>query len=251
MTDGGRRSVRSLSGLRRDSEVMYVPKYEITQANNPGRRGKISGLFENDPEGGLTGSSVRRLSRGVGGSEPEDDDDNDDEDDENPNRLSRSLSQPDYINQAGLYQTGSAGGPSFTNQGSISSREHTGGVSIFERPGFGSVAFRKNMNSTLSNFASFSAQYSSNNNSSNSQQNNRNNRMMEGVLAEEDDNDDGHGKKHRDSIGSASSLDGRSKAQSGSHHKHHRNSNWADDGEPSLGDGKTFLRKSKNPIIPI
>ena len=177
VTDGGKRSVRSLSGLRRDSEVMYVPKYEIAQAGNAGRRGRISGLFENDPDGGRTGSSGRRLSRGVGGSEPEDDNDNEDEDDENGTRLSRSLSQPDYINQAGLYQSGSSGGPRVTNQGSISSREHTGGVSIFERPGFGSVAFRKNMNSTLSNLASFSPQYSINNNSSNSQQNNKNNKL--------------------------------------------------------------------------
>lgn len=86
----GRRSVRSLSGLRRDSEVMFVPKYDANASN----RGKLDGLFENDSGDeenrsyktfqtsssgrGTVGKRAGSIS-GIG--------------------ISRSISQPDYMHE--------------------------------------------------------------------------------------------------------------------------------------------------------
>jgi len=77
----GTKSVRSLSGLKRDDQIMYVQKYEeedATTTDSPGRRGKLSDLE--------------------------------------------------------------------FNQSTSAAAEQ----SLFDRPGFGSVAFRTNMTSTLS-----------------------------------------------------------------------------------------------------
>lgn len=108
MEPGGKRSVRSLSGLQRDSEIMYVPKYELTESN-PGRRGKISGLFNGN------------------------DNNNVEEEEEDEGSDGQQLAVPKNNN----------------NDKSHLPPHST--VSIFERPGFGSVAFRHT--NSLNNFS--------------------------------------------------------------------------------------------------
>jgi Usher syndrome type-1G protein len=74
---GGRRSVRSLQGLRRDSEILYVGTYD-TAADNAGKRGKITDVFD-----------VERIS---------DEEEYADESAEDKyGTLSRSFSQPDFL----------------------------------------------------------------------------------------------------------------------------------------------------------
>lgn len=140
--EDGKRSVRSLSGLRRDNEIMYVPKYDT-----PGRRGRISGLFDEDEQdsgdyggaadidpdsisyatsrsGGTVGKRAGSIS-GIG--------------------ITRSISQPDYMHQVG------------TDSGFTDDTQLPHNIpSIFDRPGFGSVAFRSSMTPTLATFPNFS-----------------------------------------------------------------------------------------------
>lgn len=94
----GKRSLRSLTGLRRDSEVLYAGSYD-TQAGGK-QRGKIGDVFDTEGE------------------------------------LSRSTSEPDF-----LHNTDSGFGDEVLLQEP---------ASIFERPGFGSVAFRNSISATLS-----------------------------------------------------------------------------------------------------
>lgn len=74
----GKRSVRSLQGVRRDSEILYVGTYNSTNGNGTMKRGKITDVFDVDEM-----------------------EDNDDDDDENESRssktMSRAYSQPDFI----------------------------------------------------------------------------------------------------------------------------------------------------------
>lgn len=59
-TEGdGKRSVRNLSGLRRDSEILFVPNGSISSTNS-GKRGKISDVFETD--GRDFGGTLQRSS---------------------------------------------------------------------------------------------------------------------------------------------------------------------------------------------
>ncbi|XP_012271877.1 Usher syndrome type-1G protein homolog [Orussus abietinus] len=106
----GKRSVRSLTGFRRDSEVMYVGTYE-TQAQQQGRRGRVSDVW------GTLGKaqSTPDLLGDRGFSEEEEEDP---EDEEIEPRIA---------------------------EGSILLQEPT---SIFA-PGFGSVAFRRSASTTL------------------------------------------------------------------------------------------------------
>ncbi|XP_053607770.1 pre-mRNA splicing regulator USH1G [Plodia interpunctella] len=97
----GRRSITSLSGLRRDSEVMYVGTFGAGAQ----QRAAVADVFT-DPE-------LR--------SKPS---------------LTRSASQPDFAaaSEAGVAQEVLLQEP----------------ASIFDRPGFGSVAFRRSITATLS-----------------------------------------------------------------------------------------------------
>ncbi|XP_041978278.1 Usher syndrome type-1G protein homolog [Aricia agestis] len=101
----GRRSVTSLSGLRRDSEVMYVGTFGA----GPGARGAVADVFTDAPQ------KPQRTST-----------------------LTRSASQPDFLaaqnEDSGLGQEVLLQEP----------------ASIFDRPGFGSVAFRRSITATLS-----------------------------------------------------------------------------------------------------
>ncbi|CAL1299278.1 unnamed protein product [Larinioides sclopetarius] len=107
----GKRSIRSLSGLLRDSEVLYVPKYD-TQSTTSG------------------GNNQRRHMKDVF---------------DNKSELSRAISEPDF-----LHATDSGFGDD------VPPMEPSG--SIFERPGFGSVAFRNSMSGTLMSLPSTSTE---------------------------------------------------------------------------------------------
>lgn len=74
MEAGGGRSVRSLQGVRRDSEIIYVGTYDNA---GPGKRGKIADVFD-----------VDSLSN---------DEQENDESKERFGTLSRSMSQPDFL----------------------------------------------------------------------------------------------------------------------------------------------------------
>lgn len=89
----GKRSTRSLSGLRRDSEIMYVPKYESN--GNEGEKPRLQDVFHK-----------RELSR-------------------------------------------SASEPGFSAEEEDNDSMITEPSSIFERPGFGSMAFRQTMSGAL------------------------------------------------------------------------------------------------------
>ncbi|VVD04501.1 unnamed protein product [Leptidea sinapis] len=98
----GRRSVTSLSGVRRDSEVMYVGTFGA----GPQQRGNLAQVFtETEPKTNLT----------------------------------RSASQPDFM--AAIQNEDSGLGQEVMLQEP---------ASIFDRPGFGSVAFRRSITATLS-----------------------------------------------------------------------------------------------------
>lgn len=111
----GKKSIRSLTGLRRDSEVMYVGTYE-TQIQQIGRRGKISDVW---------------------------------------GTLSKAQSTPDLL-----------GDRSFDEDAEQRDGDNINGVrdtaflqepaSIFNRPGFGSVAFRRAVKFHLYKFLSTS-----------------------------------------------------------------------------------------------
>ncbi|KAG1651352.1 Usher syndrome type-1G [Nymphon striatum] len=107
-TEGfGKISVRSLSGLRRDSEVMYVPKHD-SQSNGSCASSQ--------------GSSERRRLQDVFRT--------------TTNDISRATSEPDFLYNAG------------TDSGIGEDAVHEPG-SMFERPGFGSVAFRNSISGAL------------------------------------------------------------------------------------------------------
>ncbi|CAH2233009.1 jg698 [Pararge aegeria aegeria] len=98
----GRRSVTSLSGLRRDSEVMYVGTFGA----GPQQRGTVADVF--------TEKEPRKPT------------------------LTRSASQPDFM--AAQNEDSGIGQEVLLQEP----------ASIFDRPGFGSVAFRRSITATLS-----------------------------------------------------------------------------------------------------
>ncbi|XP_068631780.1 pre-mRNA splicing regulator USH1G isoform X1 [Battus philenor] len=98
----GRRSVTSLSGLRRDSEVMYVGTFGA----GPQQRANVADVFAD--------------------TEPK------------KSTLTRSASQPDFL--------AAQGEDSGIGQEVLLQEP----ASIFDRPGFGSVAFRRSITATLS-----------------------------------------------------------------------------------------------------
>ncbi|XP_032524904.2 pre-mRNA splicing regulator USH1G [Danaus plexippus] len=95
----GRRSVTSLSGVRRDSEVMYVGTFGA----GPQQRAPVADVFTDKP------------------------------------LLTRSASQPDFL-------AAQQGEDSGIGQEVLLQEP----ASIFDRPGFGSVAFRRSITATLS-----------------------------------------------------------------------------------------------------
>ncbi|XP_015608076.1 Usher syndrome type-1G protein homolog [Cephus cinctus] len=108
--DDGKKSVRSLTGLRRDSEVMYVGTYE-THAQQIGKRGRISDVWG-------TLNKAQSTPDLLG-----------DRDFDNDDRHSQET-MSDVVEETVLLQEP---------------------ASIFNRPGFGSVAFRRSITNTLDN----------------------------------------------------------------------------------------------------
>ncbi|XP_072748861.1 pre-mRNA splicing regulator USH1G isoform X2 [Anoplolepis gracilipes] len=106
----GKKSIRSLTGVRRDSEVMYVGTYD-TESQHIGRRGKISDVW---------------------------------------GTLSKSQSTPDLLGER-IYDEEEED----REEENLNIAKDTAFLqepaSIFNRPGFGSVAFRRAITSTLDN----------------------------------------------------------------------------------------------------
>jgi len=98
----GKKSIRSLTGVRRDSEVMYVGTYD-TESQHIGRRGKISDVW---------------------------------------GTLSKSQSTPDLLGER-IYDEEEEN----REEENLNIAKDTAFLqepaSIFNRPGFGSVAFRR------------------------------------------------------------------------------------------------------------
>ncbi|XP_033212850.1 Usher syndrome type-1G protein homolog isoform X2 [Belonocnema kinseyi] len=107
----GKKSIRSLKGLRRDSEVMYVGKYETNPQHPIGRRGKISDVWG-------TLSKAQSTPDLLGDRKYEADAEEEEEESTNVVGETVLLQEP---------------------------------ASIFNRPGFGSVAFRRSVTATLEN----------------------------------------------------------------------------------------------------
>lgn len=112
----GRRTITSLSGVQRDSEVLYVGTFSSNEDNC--KRGKISGLFEVD-ETGNSDTDVVSGKTGYG-------------------TLSRSFSQPDIL----------ADNESSDHLRSEMSLQRPTG--LFDRPMLGSIAFRRSVTAALS-----------------------------------------------------------------------------------------------------
>ncbi|XP_052899160.1 pre-mRNA splicing regulator USH1G [Anopheles moucheti] len=124
MESNGKRSVRSIQGLRRDSEILYVGTYSSNDESNASeRRGKLQDVFDVDPTNGQ---------------------DNDDADEDSNSgasgkfgTISRSLSQPDFLATT------------------VTTDEITEDVllqrpsGLFNRPSFGNLAFPRSVSNVL------------------------------------------------------------------------------------------------------
>ncbi|XP_075169481.1 SAM_USH1G_HARP domain-containing protein Sans [Haematobia irritans] len=117
MEPDGRRTITSLSGVQRDSEVMYVGTFSSNEDNC--KRGKINGLFEREENGNSDAESSNQKSPYTA-------------------TLSRSFSQPDILgdNEA-----------SDTLRPEINIQRPSG---LFDRPMLGSIAFRRSVTAALS-----------------------------------------------------------------------------------------------------
>ncbi|XP_030557757.1 Usher syndrome type-1G protein [Drosophila novamexicana] len=112
----GKRTITSLTGLQRDSEVLYVGTFSSTEDGN-GKRGKIADVFELDADGGERDTG--RLGYSAA--------------------LSRSFSQPDILGDAQLAQE--------LSEELVLQRP----IGLFDRPTMlGSIAFRRSVTAALS-----------------------------------------------------------------------------------------------------
>ncbi|XP_073848269.1 SAM_USH1G_HARP domain-containing protein Sans isoform X2 [Musca autumnalis] len=113
----GRRTITSLSGVQRDSEILYVGTFSSNEDNC--KRGKINGLFESQEEAGNSDneSSNNKASYGT---------------------LSRSFSQPDILGD---------NEPCDSHRPEIQIQRPSG---LFDRPMLGSIAFRRSVTAALS-----------------------------------------------------------------------------------------------------
>lgn len=127
----GKRSVRSLQGVRRDSEVIYVGTF--SSSGEVIKRGKIADVFEvegeDEGEGEGSSDSESRSSRCTSSS------------------MARSMSQPDFTchdveEDDDEYDDGEA---SETEE--ILLHRRTG---LFDRPMFGTLAFKQSVSAALS-----------------------------------------------------------------------------------------------------
>lgn len=112
----GKRTITSLTGLQRDSEVLYVGTFSSTEEQSQGKRGKIADVFEVDDEG-------NERSGGYSSA------------------LSRSFSQPDILGDVQLAQE-------LNEELQVQLQRPLG---LFDRPTMlGSIAFRRSVTAALS-----------------------------------------------------------------------------------------------------
>lgn len=112
----GKRTVTSLIGVQRDSEVLYVGTFSSNEESS--KRGKISDVFEVDEPSSDRERETTKLGYST---------------------LSRSFSQPDIL------------GDSLTSTGRLSEEfamQRPAG--LFDRPMLGSIAFRRSVTAALS-----------------------------------------------------------------------------------------------------
>ena len=122
MEANGKRSVRSIQGLRRDSEVLYVGTYSSNDDSNASeRRGKLKDVFDVEPS-------------------PHNGRENDDADEDSGSgasgkfgTMSRSISQPDFLASAAA----AAGNDDGVTEDVLLQRPS----GLFSRPSFGNLAF--------------------------------------------------------------------------------------------------------------
>lgn len=133
----GKRSVRSLQGVRRDSEVIYVGTF--SSSGEVIKRGKIADVFEVEGEGEGEGEgssdSDSRSSRCTSGS------------------MARSLSQPDFTCHIVDDDDDEDEDDEFGNDGEISEGEEIlvhRRTRLFDRPMFGTLAFGQSVSAALS-----------------------------------------------------------------------------------------------------
>uniref|UniRef100_A0A182PQN1 NAD(+) ADP-ribosyltransferase n=1 Tax=Anopheles epiroticus TaxID=199890 RepID=A0A182PQN1_9DIPT len=131
MEANGKRSVRSIQGLRRDSEVLYVGTYSSNDESNASdRRGKLKDVFDVDP------------SNANGRENDEADEDSGSGASGKFGTMSRSLSQPDFL--AG------AGNDDGVTEDVLLQRPS----GLFSRPSFGNLAFPRSVSNVLAQLGS-------------------------------------------------------------------------------------------------
>uniref|UniRef100_A0A182JUT1 NAD(+) ADP-ribosyltransferase n=1 Tax=Anopheles christyi TaxID=43041 RepID=A0A182JUT1_9DIPT len=135
MEANGKRSVRSIQGLRRDSQVLYVGTYSSADDSNASeRRGKLKDVFNVEPTTANNGGR-----------------DNDDDDEDSGSgasgkfgTISRSLSQPDFLaNAADSNDDG-------VTEDVLLQRPS----GLFSRPSFGNLAFPRSVSNVLAQLGS-------------------------------------------------------------------------------------------------
>lgn len=130
----GKRSVRSLQGFRRDSEVIYVGTF--SSSGEIIKRGKIADVFDVDAEADAGteadtdtySDGESRSSRGTNSS------------------LGRSLSQPDFICNEIEEEEAEDDADDELNEDVLLHRRS----GLFDRPMFGTLAFRQSVTAALS-----------------------------------------------------------------------------------------------------
>lgn len=116
LSDDGTRSVRSLMGIRRDNEILYVPKFDSISQHESG---SVNNLAVNRKHMKDVFNDSETLESKSG---------------KQNETLYRALSEPDFMNH---FEQESQG------DGKLQNIE----TSIFSRPGFGSVSFRGRLTS--------------------------------------------------------------------------------------------------------
>ena len=114
-TDDGIRSVRSLMGIRRDNQILYVPKFDSNSNYETNNRLHMKDVFSCDQRHGSSVNTASNLNLNTI---------------HKTEKLYRAISEPDFLNN-------------FEDIKPLKEEKtETPESSIFERPGFGSVSFR-------------------------------------------------------------------------------------------------------------
>ncbi|CRK96405.1 CLUMA_CG009822, isoform A [Clunio marinus] len=150
--ENGGRSVRSIEGIQRDSEVLYVGTFQ--NAGND-KRGKLTDVFEYDSSNADDRKSLRQAT------------------------LSRCLSQPDFLASGAI-------GSDISDD--IKNQRPSG---LFDRPGLGSLSIPRSVTSVISQMSSDQISNHSSSESSNTQkkQNGKKTRQRQLVISDSEDSE--------------------------------------------------------------